>query len=251
MASIFDPLEDDTTYQANGSGFQFSAVDVDSDSLESSEYTLVGLVCDRSGSVLSFANEIEGCVKSALEGCQKSPRVDNMLVRTLKFNDEIEEVHGYRLLTDCHLAKYTGFIQPSGYTSLYDASINMVDSMATYGKQLRDNHYKANGIIAIITDGIDEGSTLKPHNVKEAIERARMAESLESVLIILIGINVKNSAVSQYLHNFKDEVGIDQYIEVQDASPSTFAKVAGFISKSVSSQSQALGSGSASQPINF
>lgn len=246
---IFDDDDTQESFKANGSGFQFSGVSVSN--LGASEYTLVGIACDRSSSVYDFASEIEGCLKNALEGCQRSPRVDNLLTRVLAFNQSVEEVHGFRPLADCPLASYNGFLKPGGSTALYDATVNLVDSVATYGKVLMDQEYTANGIVIVLTDGMDVGSTLAVTQVKEAIQRARRNESLESVLTILIGVNVQDPQISQGLSEFKDKAGFDQYVEVKDASPKTLAKVAGFISKSVSSQSQALGTGGPSQTIQF
>jgi len=246
---IFDD-DDASGFKTTGSGFHFSGTNVNN-LLNASEYTLVSIGADKSSSVSGFAQEIEGCLKSSLEACQKSPRVDNLLVRYVTFNHRIEEQHGFRPLADCHLAKYDGTIQPMGSTSLYDASVNLVDASATYGKELQDQEYTANGLVVILTDGMDVGSTLKASNVKEAVLRARKGEALESLMTILIGINVQDAEVSAYLRAFKDEAGFDQYVEAKDASAKTFARIAGFISKSVSSVSQSVGSGGPSQPITF
>lgn len=245
---LFD-TDDMTSFKATGSGFHFSGVNVNQ--LGASEYTLVGIACDRSSSVQGFAAEIEGCLKSSLEGCQRSPRVDNLLVRLLAFNQHVSEEHGFRPLSDCHLATYDGFLKPGGTTSLYDASVDLVDSLATYGKSLIDQDYTVNGLVCILTDGIDVGSTLRAKDVQAALKRALQSEALESLVSILIGVNVQEPQISSYLKAFKDEAGFGQYIEAKDASPKTFAKIAGFISKSVSSQSQSVGSKAASQPITF
>ena len=238
------------THKTTGSGFHFSGAKLSS--LGASEYTLVGIACDRSPSVAPFATEIEGCLSSSLEGCQRSPRVDNLLVRLTRFHEELDEVHGFRPLADCHLGSYPGFLKPGGRgTSLHDASTELVDSLATYGKLLSDQDYTVNGLVVILTDGMDNASKFRPKDVKAALDRARMSESLESIVTILIGINVTDPSVGQYLQRFKDEVGFQQYVEAKDASPKTFAKIAGFISRSVSSQSQSVGSKQASQPVSF
>ncbi len=246
---LFDQ-DESSQHQTTGSGFHFSGAKLSS--LGASEYTLVGLACDRSPSVSPFAAEIEGCLSSSLEGCQRSPRVDNLLVRLTAFNESLEEIHGFRPLADCHLGSYPGFLKPGGKaTSLYDASTELVDSLATYGKLLSDQDYTVNGLVVILTDGMDNASKFRTKDVKAALDRSRMAESLESIVTILIGINVTDPMVGRYLQQFKDEVGFQQYVEAKDASPKTFAKIAGFISKSVSSQSQSVGSKQASQPVTF
>lgn len=237
------------SFKANGSGFQFSGININK--LGASEYTLFGVACDVSSSVSPFAGEIEGCLKSVIESCQRSPRVDNLLVRAITFNQSISELHGFRPLADCHVGAYNGSINPGGTTALYDASVSLVDSVATYGKQLIASDYIANGIVVIITDGMDIGSTLKPKQVAEAMARAMNSEALESLVSILIGVNVADPQVSGYLSNFKTDAGFTQYVELKDATPKTLAKLAAFISKSVSSQSQSVGSGGPSQAITF
>lgn len=245
---IFDD-DSQESFKANGSGFQFSGVNINT--LGASEYTLFGIACDTSSSVSAFASEIEGCLKSALESCQRSPRVDNLLARYITFNSQITEQHGFRPLADCHPGNYTGTVRCGGQTVLRDATVNLVDSLATYGKQLIDSDYIANGILVVITDGCDVGSTLQLKQVAEAMKRAQVSESLESLVSILVGVNVQDPTVSQHLQDLKDQAGFTQYIEAADATPKTLAKLAAFISKSVSSQSQSVGSGGPSQAITF
>jgi hypothetical protein len=245
---LFD-TDDMSNFRSTGSGFHFSGVNTNQ--LGASEYTLVGIAADRSTSVANFADEIEGCLKSSLEGCQKSPRVDNLLVRLVAFHHKVSEEHGFRPLADCHLANYDGFLKPGGQTSLYDATIDVVDSLATYGKSLIDQDYTVNGLVVVLTDGEDVSSTYKARDAKAAIDRAMKGEALESLVTILIGINVQDPRISQYLQTFQKEAGFAQYVEAKDASAKTFAKIAGFISKSISSQSQSVGSKAPSQPIAF
>ena len=244
--------DDATNFKASGSGYQFSGTKLSQlQALGASKYTLVAIGCDRSTSVESFGGDIEKCLKTTLEGCQKSPQVDNLLVRLLAFNHSLEEVHGYRPLADCHLAAYDGFLQPGGQTALYDATVNLADSLATYGQQLVDQDYEVNGLLVVITDGVNVGGKNAVRQSREAIERAKKQEALESLVSILIGINVTDPTVSQYLASFKDEAGFREYVEAKDATAKTFAKIANFISRSVSSQSQSVGSKQASQPVTF
>jgi hypothetical protein len=237
------------TFKANGSGFQFSGVNIKQ--LGASEYTLVGMACDRSSSVYSFASEIEKCVIESFKACQKSARCDNLLARLLAFGSTVTQEHGFRPLADCHLANYTGFLKPGGSTKLYDACIDTVDAMATYGKSLIDQDYMANGIMIVITDGADYGSDFKSHHVKEAIQRARQSESLESLVSLLIGINVTEPSIAKYLADFQVEAGFDKYVEAANAEAGTIAKLVDFISKSISMQSQAVNSGGPSQIVTF
>jgi hypothetical protein len=57
--------------------------------------------------------------------------------------------------------------------------------------------------------------------------------------------------MKSYLENFRINAGLDEYISIGDATAGKLAKLAQFVSQSVSSQSQALGTGGASQPVSF
>jgi hypothetical protein len=57
--------------------------------------------------------------------------------------------------------------------------------------------------------------------------------------------------VKQSLEMFYNEAGLTQFVDVGDATDKHLAKVLNFVSQSVSSQSQALGSGVMSQSLQF
>lgn len=70
------------------------------------------------------------------------------------------------------------------------------------------------------------------------------------MMTILIGIN-DDPTVQDGLEKHAKEVGFTQYIKAGNASKDTLSKIAGFVSESISSQSQALGSGGPSQSLAF
>jgi uncharacterized protein YegL len=74
---------------------------------------------------------------------------------------------------------------------------------------------------------------------------------VESLLSILVKVNVTDSLCSSKLDEFKDKGKFDQVIDVGDANSKNMAKLAKFVSKSISSQSKSLGSNNASQTLNF
>jgi hypothetical protein len=76
-------------------------------------------------------------------------------------------------------------------------------------------------------------------------------ESLESLNVTLIGVNMNNPTVISELDKLQKACNITQFVSIADATSTSIAKIAGFISKSVISQSQALGSGGPSQTLSF
>ena len=229
--------------------YGFSATKLED--LGASEYTLVTIAVDVSGSVRDFKTQLEDCIKKVVEACKFSERADNLLVRIIVFaNSKIEELHGFKLLDKCNTGDYTDCLHVGGNTPLYDAAENSVRATMTYGRQLIADEYSANGICVFVTDGDDTDSTLKTHHVKAALKEAVTQETLESLVTILIGVNVNDPHMGQRLAQFQQEVGITQYVEIDNATPKALAKMAEFISKSISSQSKALGTGAASVPLS-
>ena len=71
---------------------------------------------------------------------------------------------------------------------------------------------------------------------------------------VLIGVGHaadEQSGLGPYLQSFKDEAGFQQYIFIDRADEKKLAKLGGFISQSISSQSQSLGTGGASKSLTF
>ena len=103
------PILLDNTMQElkTASNYKFSAVKVDE--LGASEYTLVTVAQDISGSVFEYAREMENCLKTILESCKKSQRANNLLLRLVGFNNVLEELHGFRLLDSVNAVEYDGF----------------------------------------------------------------------------------------------------------------------------------------------
>lgn len=228
---------------------------VQTSKLGADNYTLVTLAVDESGSVGDFASEIEKCVKEAVNGCRFSPRADNLLLRTVAFASRMREHHGFKLLQDCNETDYDNFYQDNGKantgatTALYDTCENVVAAMNDMGEKLTSEDYNVNGIFIIITDGCDNESSLTVKDVQKRLKEAKEKEKMESLLSILVAVNVKEDAVLKILEAFKDKAGITQFVNLGDASSKKLAKLAAFISKSVTSQSSSINTGKASQPL--
>jgi uncharacterized protein YegL len=235
--------------QPNVGHFGFSAVRLDE--LGATEYTLATIVLDTSGSVYSFINQIEEALKECVKALQYSPRSDNLMLRVVKFDTNHTEIHGFKLLENCQLDDYTNCLQPGGATVLCDASVDSIEAVKNYAQQLNSNDVDVNGIVVVVTDGMDNGSSLGEETVGNTKLSCVQEEALESVLSILVGVNVNDSYVKNYLDNFKDKGKFDQFVELDNAQAKTIARLGQFISKSISSQSQSLGTGGPSQTIDF
>lgn len=224
-----------------GARFGFSAAGLHD--LGASEYTLVAIAADCSGSVDAFRGEIEACMQSVVAACHRSPRADNLLLRVVAFDDDLDELHGFKPLAECDPQAYDGRLRCGGCTALYDAAHNAVAAVTRYGRTLTDHDYDANGIVFVVTDGCDNASTMNPKQVKRALADAVRGEHLESVVSVLVGVNVQSGDVGRYLRAFAKDAGFTKYVELGDATAATLAGLADFVSQSITLQSRALASG--------
>jgi uncharacterized protein YegL len=237
--------------QIGGSnGFVFSGVRTEK--LGATEYTLVTIAVDETGSVDGFASELRECLISAVDACRRSPRRDNLLLRVIKFsaryNNGVEEMHGFKPLADIEPANEYPNFNPGGMTPLCDACYSAIGAMNAYGKKLSDDDFGVNAIAFIITDGYDNASTTTAQMVKEQAQKAVSGEIMESMVTVLVGINA--SEYKYELENFYQDADLTQYIDAGEATKGKLAKLAEFVSQSISSQSQSLGTGGPSQNIS-
>jgi uncharacterized protein YegL len=238
-------------HQIGGTSFGFSAKRIAD--LGASEYTLVVIAADSTGSVSGFSSEIEKAIKAIVRSCRVSPRADNLMLRVVTFNSSVgvKEVHGFKPLADCNEDAYTSSIDPTGGTNLFDAAFSSAGSLNEYGKSLSEQDFGVNGIFVVLTDGDDNRSTTTANMLREEIAKGTAGESLESVVSILVGVNVGDRRMAQALNTFKTDAGFTQYVELADATENRLAKLANFVSKSISAASQALGTGGPSQTLTF
>ncbi len=192
---------------------------------------------------------MEKAIQTIVESCQSSPRGNNLLLRVLTFNHYIDEHHGFKLLSDCNLADYENFLNSEGMTALFDVCVDGVEAMGNFAATLVAKDYDVNGVLFCITDGWNTRSTLNSNHVAEAFQRVRMEEQLDSLVTILLGVNP--GEYDSYLKEFMKEANFDQYEATKDASPKSLARLANFVSQSVSSVSKSLVSGTPSQPVQF
>jgi hypothetical protein len=222
------------------SGYQFSAVRPDG--LGASEYTLVTIAVDTSTSVSGFRALLVDTLEKAVDGCRKSPRANNLLVRAVTFANAVTELHGFKPLAEIKPGDYAS-LRTGGSTALYDAAASSVGAMAEYGRVLSKQDFGVNGILFVITDGCDNVSTYTAATVRAKVREALQDEVLESFVSVLVGVNAQ--VHQAWLDRFSQEAGFTAYKDAGDATPGNLAKLAQFVSRSVSSQAGAQGTGAA------
>jgi uncharacterized protein YegL len=240
-------LMDATTMQTTQiANFSFSGVRPEK--LGSTEYTLVTLVIDKTGSVSSFGKQLLAMKQAVVEACHRSPRADYLMLRSTEFNERVDEEHGFTELTRVDPAVYQA-PRCSGSTALFDATRNAVMATNAYARMLSDQDFSVNGLVVVVTDGDDNCSHYTTGDVAAEVVNGVQQEWLESLNVMLVGVNA--SVYKSQLQAFKDDAGLTQYVDVGDATPAKLAQLAQFVSRSISAQSQSLGTGGASQALVF
>lgn len=238
--------DDMETHKASGN-FSFTGARIAN--LGATEYTLATAAFDITGSMDGHGDALRDMMVTIMQSCQKSPRSDNLLLRALLFNSSkgVVEIHGFLPLADIDPAIYK---VPTCYgaTNLYDAAYNAIGATNTFGEKLDAQDYLANAVTFIVTDGEDNVSTVTPDMVGAEVKKAVSGEHLESHLTILIGMT-SSSQSKAMLNTFKQRAGLSQFIDAGDVTKGKLAKLADFVSQSISSTSQALGTGGPSQSI--
>ena len=240
------------------SSYGYSAQPITSLQDTASEFTLVTLAVDTSGSVGGFESLIEDMIGKVVSSCKLSPRADNLMIRVVYFNSTVNEIHGFKLLGAINPSDYKGTVRAAGLTALAATAHSSIEAMAAYAKTLMAQDYMSNGLLVVITDGLDNSSgNITASKIAAALKQVTKDEDLESLNSILIGlVNPGDTFTDGELKKFKTEAGFSQYENAGDLSgldpkhaERRLAKLADFISKSVSAQSSSLGSGGPSKAL--
>lgn len=238
------------SFMLPGGGYGYQGTPVDD--LGSSDNTLVTCLLDESGSTSAYARQMEIAVQEIIKSLRHCPAADKLIYRHCHFDTNFREVHGFKPLADCHEQDYDGIWAGGGQTALYNSCINVLDATVDYAEKMAAKRYTANGMVYIVTDGVNylPGGSRTVQDVKQSHANVLSNESLESMMTIVVAVN-DDPDIRRKLEEFQKEVGFTQFIPLEEANEKTLARLVDFISRSVQSQSQHLGSGGPSQSLTF
>ena len=211
--------------------------------LNAFEYTLIQIVVSVDHSTPFPLNAIERLIRAAVKASSPLNRRNNLMFRLLVSGAVPQEVHGFRLLPECDHANYCGLDEAVTSADLIDTTLNGIEALANYARFLTQRCYLANGILIVITDGMNNTSSCSLDEAKKALDQAVNGEDLESLTSLLVGICHGPCArfrSSMTLRQFKDCLGFTYYVELDDNNYA--ALLADFVSTMVSSVCHALGS---------
>lgn len=224
------------------------------DKLGGSKYTLVTLALDMSPSIEAFVPDMEEMCGTIIKACQRDPNKEAIMLRFIGFHEKVMELQGFTELRNYDPNQFKGIIKIGYSTALHEATFEAIIATENYGKQLVSSDCMCNAVIFIVTDGknVVRGYA-SPNLIKEKLKEIRQdegAETVESINTILVGASDLPDVIDS-LESFKAEAGINQFVKMGEASEKNLAKLGNFVSQSISSTSQALGSGGPSAPLTF
>jgi hypothetical protein len=237
--------------------FAFSVIDPEDMANPEDEYTLVSIAEDCSPSTIRCRADMAAGMKTVNLACKKDARSDKIMVHYTKFGSRIEEEHGFIPVNDIDENDYKPSATVGSSTCLYDAIFNAIASCARYAEILDKTDIGSNAIVFIFTDGMDMCSSLGSDSILAKLEDIRMKEILESIKVIILGFvdptmqDDQKDYVMDKLNEVTTNLKLDQFVEIGQMTPEQAAKVFGFVSQSISSQSQHLGTGGPSQNLTF
>jgi hypothetical protein len=232
-------------------GYQGMAID----DLTSLKNCIALTLFDESGSTKSFAREMERAMQKITQFLRKSPEADKIIQAHWQFDDELKEVVGLTPLPQILDDTFDGCWAGGGRTGLYYGECRMLEIMRDYARQQAIKRYRCNGILCTLTDGGnytipgDPGHEFTETMVQQGFAQTVTCEDLESIVSVLIGIN-DDDYVQEMLEKHAETCGYTRYLPVKKADEKTLAKIAGFISQSIQSQSQQVGQGAPSTKIS-
>lgn len=145
------------------------------DELDSEEVTLVSVIIDASGSMISHRNTvIDAYNNQFLKPIQGAKNAKSILVSTWIFSrlmtgDNVRLVHGYTPVPDCPKLTKKEY-NPDGETPLNDAVYKGLTGQTVYGQTLIDGGSRVKHIVVVLTDGAENASQIPATKVRALSE---------------------------------------------------------------------------------
>jgi uncharacterized protein YegL len=132
------------------------------------DYTHISIVLDRSGSMASIQQDMQGGLDTFLDGQEKLP--GKATVSAYLFDDRYEKTVDMVKLADRPRIE----LDPRGSTALHDALCKAIDATGRQLADLAEADRPDTVIVLVITDGHENASReFSGSDVKERIERQR------------------------------------------------------------------------------
>lgn len=187
-------------------------------------------VVDISPSIESYVNDLNNAFNDFTATMQKSHVAEQLLVSLVEFNEKVSIKSGFQPIKQIPVMQF----QPSGKgTALYQATYQALHLATDYRNNLEASGVVAKTLIFIITDGMDNSSSVSASKVKKTLQDILQKEqNAFSFTTILFGVG----SAAEFSKAQKD-MGI-QHLAKVGTTGAEIRKMINFISQSITNTSQ-------------
>lgn len=174
------------------------------------DYTALGLIVDRSGSMESIAQEVRGSVKQFIMEQKKG--VGKATLTATQFDHSYEVIHDFQNIQEIDEEKFANEYAPRGLTALLDAIGRATLAMKQKIDDMPETEKPKRVVIAVITDGYENASKgFTISQIKEMIKEREaagwdfmfMGATLDTIKIAENMGFSKNKSAIYNVNNFK------------------------------------------------
>ncbi len=137
------------------------------DGLDTADATLVSIVLDMSGSMESHRQTVIDAYNAMMTALSGAKAAGSILISTWAFSDTATLLSSYEPAPrkpKLDKAVYA----PTGMTALHDTVLAAMTGLVTYGQRLWDEGVPTRRILFVLSDGGDNASKAKAHEVRTA-----------------------------------------------------------------------------------
>ena len=183
-------------------------------------------IVDISPSITTYVKDLNHAFNDFTETMQKSHVADQLMVSIVEFNDKVNIKTGFQPIKQIPQMTFV----PAGMgTALYQATAQGLDIAIKYRQNLESSGVMAKTLIFVITDGMDNRSSITAAQVKKQIEDILAQEqNAFSFTTILFGVGDAYT-----FEQAQKEMGVQHLAQV-GTSGAEIRKMINFISQSIS-----------------
>lgn len=183
-------------------------------------------VVDVSPSITTYVKDLNHAFNDFTETMQKSHVAEQLMVSIIQFNEKVNVKTGFQPIKQIPKMQF----KPSGMgTALYQATHQGLDMAIDYRTNLESSGVMAKTLLFIITDGLDNSSSVNAKQVKDQLQNI-LAQEQNAFSFTTILFGVGNAA---RFEEAQKAMGI-QYIAKVGTSGAEIRKMINFISQSIS-----------------
>lgn len=146
------------------------------DDIDSEKVNLILLLIDKSGSMIDEVTNMKDALARFKQSLIDSKEAENILVARCDFASNID-ITGYKKITEFDTSYDAG-----GATVLYDAICTGTEKLIEYRKFLKDNGTIVKAVVAVFSDGEENGSISSFAEAKAAIDLLKKEEITTSFI---------------------------------------------------------------------